>query len=145
MTLIEQLACAILGVTLGVLLTLSMMGEAQAGQSVPDGQLSCNNAIKAARNASAEVPAGYLAAAVEGVCTGRAPVEIVNVSRRFMDESFGYFAGLTMPVGFGAVEQSAAVIFLTSRGDAWVLLSHELAHVSGWRHPMPDALAELAR
>lgn len=113
--------------------------EADAGPRFPDGILTCEQAQHAAASARRDVPRHYLATAVEMVCSGRLTVTVVMLSRSFMDETYGSFAGLTMPVGYGSVRQSGSVIFLTNRGDAWALLGHELAHTppNGWRHDAP--------
>lgn len=130
----RALEALLAGTIIAAGLVLAMVREADAGPSFPEGILTCAQAQHAAASARPDVPRRYLNAAVEAVCSGRETVTVVMLSRSFMDSNYGHFAGLTMPVGFGAVQQSGCVIFLTDRGDRWALLAHESGHCFGWRH-----------
>lgn len=142
--MIRAIEALLAGTIIAAGIVTAAVREADASPAFPDGVLTCAQAQHAAARASREVPRHYLADAVEAVCSGRETVTVVMLSRSFMDETYGRFAGLTMPVGFGAARQSGCVIFLTNRGDRWALLSHELSHCSGYRHEV-HATAEVVR
>ena len=144
--MIRSLLYIATGFYLGLMIALAAAREADAGPRFPDGILTCEQAQHAAASARRDVPRHYLATAVEMVCSGRLGILVVPISGQLMDTiSPGIrLAAFASPPGMGVVEQDTCVVFITSRSDRWVLLAHEAAHCSGWRH---DTLvvAEVAR